>query len=70
MNRLRVSSSNISSIGYDPALFTLEVEFLNGRIYRYFGVPEHLHRQLMIARSHGTFLSKFIQNSFNFARIL
>ncbi len=51
-----VKSSNIKSIGYDQAAETLEVEFSGERIYRYFGVPQGLHSDLMKARSHGGFL--------------
>jgi hypothetical protein len=69
MNRQRVISSNIGSIGYDSAIFTLEVEFLNGSIYQYFGVPEQLFKQLMVASSHGTFFSHFIKKSYNYVRI-
>ena len=43
MNRSAVASSNVSSIGYDTATQTLEVEFLNGRVYQYYGVPDHMH---------------------------
>jgi hypothetical protein len=56
MNRTPVKSSNIKSIGYDPAVETLEVEFSGKRIYQYFGIPHALHSDLMKARSHGGFL--------------
>ena len=56
MIRTPVKSSNIKSIGYDPAAETLEVEFSGDRVYQYFGVPQHLHSDLMKARSHGGFL--------------
>ena len=40
MERTRVSSSNIRAIGYDPQSQALELEFLNGGIYQYLGVPQ------------------------------
>jgi len=40
MLRMSVSSSNISSVGYDPKTQTLEVEFHNGGVYQYFNVPQ------------------------------
>lgn len=54
MNRVPVSSSNLSSVGYDPATATLEVEFLNGGVYQYFNVPAYVHAGLMSATSHGS----------------
>lgn len=37
MNRTPVSSTNLSAVGYDPDTQTLEIEFLNGGLYRYVG---------------------------------
>jgi len=39
MDRTPVSSSNISAIGYDSDSEMLEVEFTNGAVYSYSGVP-------------------------------
>ena len=39
MERTPVSSSNIAAIGYDPDSGVLEVEFTNGAVYSYSGVP-------------------------------
>lgn len=61
MHRTNVSSSNIKSIGYDISISKLEVEFLNGSIYQYSGVPEHLYRNLMNASSHGGYLDAYIK---------
>ncbi len=69
MDRQLVSSSNIRAIGYDGEQRVLEVEFHSGGIYRYFGVPVHLHAQLMAAPSHGSFFAAFIKDSFPFIRI-
>ncbi len=62
MNRTLVSSSDIRSIGY--ANSTLEVEFHNGGIYQYRGVPENLYHNLINASSHGSYFAKYIKNSF------
>jgi hypothetical protein len=61
MDRTPVSSSNIASIGYDSTHEILEVEFLDGSIYHYFGVPEILFRGLMAATSHGSYLDAHIK---------
>lgn len=51
MNRTPVSSSNLQAVGYDPATRTLEIEFLNGGLYSYSGVPASVHASLMAASS-------------------
>jgi hypothetical protein len=61
MIRTPVSSSNISSIGYDPRSQTLEVEFHNGSVYQYSGVPAVIHQGLMDASSHGHFLDAYVK---------
>lgn len=51
MNRTPVSSSNLKSVGYDESSKTLEVEFLNGTVYQYSGVPASVYQGLMSASS-------------------
>ncbi|MDU9406353.1 KTSC domain-containing protein [Pseudomonas sp. zfem001] len=68
MERVPVGSSNIASIGYDANSETLEIEFLNGSIYEYYGVPAHTHQELMNAGSHGSYLSANIKNAYPYAR--
>jgi len=42
MTRSPVKSSNLKSVGYDPASRTLEVEFHSGAVHQYHDVaPEH-----------------------------
>ena len=69
MHRTPVTSLNIRSIGYDPQLAVLEVEFTSGDVYRYFNVPEHLHRELMNASSHGRFLNEYIKYSYRYQKV-
>lgn len=61
MNRTPVSSSNIASIGYDSRTQTLEVEFHNGSVYQYHGVPSSIYQGLMGAPSHGSYLDAYIK---------
>ena len=63
MNRVPVSSSNLSSVGYDPATATLEIEFLNGGVYQYFNVPAFIHAGLMSAGSHGSYFDAHIKKA-------
>lgn len=55
MNRTPVRSSNISSVGYDPASRTLEVEFNSGGVYQYSGVPETIYQGFTRAASKGSY---------------
>lgn len=69
MERYSVASSNIASIGYDAPTQTLEVEFLSGTIYQYYGVPENMYDQLMQAGSKGRFLNTYIKNAYGYSRV-
>ena len=64
MERIRVRSSNISSIGYDADSRTLEVEFNSGSIYQYSQVPEMVYDGLMGARSYGTYFNGNIRDNY------
>ena len=61
MNRTAVSSSHLSSLGYDPETRTLEVEFLDGSVYEYSHVPEQVYRGLMAASSHGGYFDEHVK---------
>lgn len=63
MNRIPVSSSNLRSVGYDPITQTLEVEFLNGGLYRYSGVPASVYSGLMSAASHGSYFDTHVKKA-------
>jgi hypothetical protein len=60
MDREPVDSTSIGSVAYDPESLTLELEFLSGGVYEYFGVPHHVHDDLMAAESIGAFVSAHI----------
>ena len=69
MDRHSVASSNIAAIGYDSASETLEIEFLNGSVYQYYGVPQNIYDQMMAASSKGKFLNAYIKNAYPYSRI-
>lgn len=69
MERYNVASSNIRSVGYDPQTQTLEVEFINGTIYQYYGVPENIYDQMMREQSKGRFLNTYIRNQYPYSRV-
>jgi len=64
MRRRPVSSSAISSVGYDPKARTLELEFSSGGVYSYSGVPPKVYAALMSADSKGRFVSEQIRGRY------
>jgi len=69
MKRAKVKSSNINSIGYDPDAEMMEVEFKDGAVYQYAGVPKRLHLKLMRVKSPGKVLSAEIRGKFRSEKI-
>ena len=70
MDRNRVTSSNIESIGYEPGTMILEVEFTSGRVYQYFSVPESVYESLMMnSSSVGETFDAEVKGSYDFLRI-
>ncbi len=69
MLRQPVTSSHLQSVGYDPASRILEVEFTNGSIYQYTGVPAAIYQELMAAPSHGTYFAQYIRTRYPYKRI-
>lgn len=68
MERSSVASSNLRSVGYDQPSGTLEVEFVSGSIYQYYGVPQNMYEQMMSAPSKGQFLNTYIKNQYAYSR--
>ena len=64
MERIAVDSSSVASVGYDRATFELEIEFRNGRTYRYQQVPIGAFRLLLQAPSVGQFVNEQIKPRF------
>ncbi len=69
MERKSVTSSNITSIGYDENTSSLEIEFLNNSIYQYFDVPQHIYLGLMQADSHGQYLAQNIKEAYRYSKV-
>ncbi len=61
MRRNNVHSTSIASIGYDPASFTLEIEFLGGELYQYFDVPVSVYLNFVNSESRGRFFNYHIK---------
>jgi len=69
MDRRRVSSSNLESVGYDVNYEILEIKFHSGGIYQYFNVPLEKFDSLIIASSKGSYFATYIKNRYRFRKI-
>jgi KTSC domain len=69
MKRTPVISSNIAAIGHDPDSETLEIEFNNGAVYSYSGVPLGEYEGFMSADSKGTYLNVNIKGRYPYVRL-
>lgn len=69
MKRDPTDSTSINSIGYNPGTMILEIEFVSGKVYRYFDVPESLHADFVGADSKGNFFSTRIRNNFRYTEL-
>jgi len=59
-----VQSSAIAKVGYSKRRHILEIEFVNGAIYRYFDIPLSVHRELMSAQSKARFYDSNIRKHY------
>jgi hypothetical protein len=66
--RQAVASSSIAAVGYDGETQTLEIEFSNGFVYRYFGVPADAFEGLLSAESKGQFFQRAIRGRYGYAK--
>lgn len=68
IERQPVSSTTVASVGYDVSTATLEIEFVGGRVYQYFDVPQHVFEALMSAPSVGSYLNTEIRKVYRYAQ--
>ena len=69
MRRRTVSSSAISSVGYDRKAKVLELEFSSGGVSDYYEVPPKVYTALMAAESKGRFISEQIRGRYRSERL-
>ena len=67
MQMIPVSSSNISSIGYEGS--TLHIRFHSGGLYSYYNVPLSVYNGLMSAGSKGRYFHANIKGRYGDTRI-
>ena len=64
MRRHFVRSAGLRSVGYDERSNMLEVEFINGHVYRYFAVPKANFDALLSSDSAGRYFNANIRERF------
>ena len=69
MDRKKVSSSKIRSVGYDERARVLEVELSDGAIYQYSSVSAEIYRRMMAAPSIVSFYQDRIEEDFSRSRV-
>jgi hypothetical protein len=62
--RQTVESSAIAKIGYSKRRHILEIEFVNGAVYRYLDVPLTVYRDLMSSESKTRFYDSNIKRHY------
>ena len=67
--RKAVASKGIASIGYSKRLHILEIEFINGAVYRYLEVAPSVHRELMAADSKARYYDRNIKGNYPSVRV-
>jgi len=67
--RTSVSSKVIASIGYSKRLHILEIEFVNGAVYRYLEVAPSVYRELIAADSKARYYDTSIKGSYPSVRV-
>lgn len=69
MRRRRVTSSLIVSIGYAADTATLEVELVDGAVYRYYAVLRRHAEELLAAESPGRYFNEQIKPRYPFEKL-
>ena len=63
--RQAVQSTAIAKVGYSKRQHILEIEFVNGAIYRYLDVPPSVYHDLMLADSKARFYDANIRRHYH-----
>jgi hypothetical protein len=69
MERKRVNSSRLRSVGYDEKSRVLEIEMSNGELWQYTGVYPEVYRRLMAAPNPTSFFDDKIAEEYSSKRV-
>jgi hypothetical protein len=62
-----VNSTLLASMSYEAGAALLHLEFRDGSLYCYFGVPGDIYEGLLTASSKGNYFNRQIRGSFQYA---
>jgi hypothetical protein len=69
MDRKRVNSSRLRSVGYDEKSEILEIELANGQVWQYSKVSPEVHRRFMAAPNPTSFYDDKIAEEYSSRRV-
>jgi hypothetical protein len=58
-----VDSSNLAAAGYNSNSQILRIQFNDGSLYEYSGVPEHVYNGLLSASSKGRYFDQHVKKA-------
>jgi hypothetical protein len=61
---IRVISSAMTAVGYDPSSRRMKITFTQGHTYDFCRVPQHVYDGLMHAMSKGTYYNDHIKDRY------
>ena len=64
MDMIRVSSSAIAAVGYDPATMRMKIRFVQGDTYDFCRVPAHVFQGFLNAQSKGGYYNDHIRDRY------
>ncbi|MDD2715146.1 MAG: KTSC domain-containing protein [Candidatus Wallbacteria bacterium] len=70
MERKKVQSSQLKSVGYDNENKVLEVEMSDGSIVQYYDVPKREYENLLNAESHGKFFYRYVKEKYQHQQVI
>ena len=70
MERQPVKSRILRSVGYDDSTKIMEIEFQNGLVYQYTGVPPKIYADLMHAGEIGKYFSEKVRPRFQTKQVV
>jgi hypothetical protein len=63
-DNVAIESSALAKVAYDNQRATLQVEFRDGAVYQYLGVPRNTYEDLLRADSKGAYFNHHIRSPF------
>jgi hypothetical protein len=64
MTSVTIRSSSLAQVAYDGLRAILQIEFRDGTVYQYVGVPLQTYHDLLRADSKGAYFNQYIRSCF------